>query len=57
MSLFVEDLHVSTCTGGWRLETVREVVLPVLTETAVHAGHLDAARELVDGRTWLVPTD
>lgn len=43
--------------GGWRLETVREVVLHVLTETAVHAGHLDAARELVDGRTWLVLTD
>lgn len=26
----------------------------VLTETATHAGHLDAARELIDGRTWLV---
>ena len=34
--------------------TAREVVLHVLTETAVHAGHLDAARELIDGRTWLV---
>ncbi|MGZ4599021.1 MAG: DinB family protein [Oryzihumus sp.] len=40
--------------GGWRLDTAREVVLHVLTETAVHAGHLDAARELIDGRTWLV---
>ena len=25
-----------------------------LTETAMHAGHLDAARELIDGPTWLV---
>jgi hypothetical protein len=43
--------------GSFRLDTVREVVLHVLTETAVHAGHLDAARELIDGRTWLVLTD
>ena len=40
--------------GDWRLDNAREVVLHVLTETAVHAGHLDAARELIDGRTWLV---
>ncbi len=40
--------------GDWRLETVREIVLHVLTETATHTGHLDAARELIDGRTWLV---
>lgn len=40
--------------GGFRLHTVREVLLHVLTETATHAGHLDAARELIDGRTWLV---
>jgi hypothetical protein len=25
----------------------------VVTETAVHAGHLDAVRELIDGRQWL----
>ena len=42
--------------GGWRLDNLREVILHVLTETAVHAGHLDAARELIDGRTWLVLT-
>ena len=36
---------------------VRETVLHVITETACHAGHLDAARELIDGRTWLVLTD
>lgn len=40
----------------WRLSTVREVILHVITETAVHAGHLDAVRELIDGRQWLVLT-
>lgn len=40
--------------GAWRLDSVREVVLHVLTETATHAGHLDAVRELIDGRTWLI---
>jgi hypothetical protein len=39
--------------GDYRLHTVREVVLHVLTETACHAGHLDAVRELIDGRQWL----
>jgi Protein of unknown function (DUF664) len=29
----------------------------VITETACHAGHLDAVRELIDGRKWLVLTD
>jgi hypothetical protein len=43
--------------GDWRLDNLREVILHVLTETAVHAGHLDAARELIDGRTWLVLTE
>jgi Protein of unknown function (DUF664) len=36
---------------------LRTTVLHVITETACHAGHLDAVRELVDGRTWLVLTD
>ncbi|WP_406044216.1 DinB family protein [Micromonospora sp. NBC_00898] len=40
--------------GDWRLGSVHAVVLHVLTETACHAGHLDATRELIDGRTWLV---
>lgn len=40
--------------GEWRLETLREIVLHVVTETATHTGHLDAARELIDGRTWLI---
>lgn len=33
--------------------TVRDVVLHVIEETARHAGHLDIARELLDGRTGL----
>jgi len=41
----------------WRLRDVREVLLHVITETATHAGHLDAARELLDGRTWLGPEE
>ena len=40
--------------GDWRLADVRAVLLHVISETACHAGHLDAARELVDGRQWLV---
>jgi uncharacterized damage-inducible protein DinB len=39
---------------GWRLHTTRAVILHVITETACHAGHLDAARELIDGSQWLV---
>lgn len=41
----------------WRFGDLRETILHVITETACHAGHLDAARELIDGRTWLVLTD
>ncbi len=36
---------------------LRRLVLGVLTETSVHAGHLDAVRELIDGRRWLVLTE
>ncbi|MGH2618166.1 MAG: DinB family protein [Thermomicrobiales bacterium] len=43
--------------GDWRLHNLREIVLHVMTETACHAGHLDAARELIDGRQWLVLTE
>ena len=42
---------------NFRMHDLRETVLHVITETACHAGHLDAARELIDGRTWLVLTD
>jgi uncharacterized damage-inducible protein DinB len=43
--------------GDSRMDTVRETVLHVIAETACHAGHLDAVRELLDGRKWLVLTD
>jgi uncharacterized damage-inducible protein DinB len=43
--------------SSWRLRDVREIILHVITETAVHAGHLDAARELLDGHTWLGPEE
>src|SRR5215469_18851834 len=42
--------------GSWRMNDLREIILHVITETACHAGHLDAARELIDGRTWLILT-
>lgn len=43
--------------GSWRIDTIRGVVLHVITETATHAGHLDAARELIDGQLHLVLTE
>lgn len=33
---------------------LRTIVIHVLVETSVHAGHLDAVRELLDGRQHLV---
>lgn len=42
--------------GDWPSKNLSETLLHVITETACHAGHLDAARELIDGRTWLVLT-
>jgi uncharacterized damage-inducible protein DinB len=39
--------------GHWRLHDLRELLMHVITETACHAGHLDAVRELIDGETWL----
>ncbi len=42
--------------GEWRLDDLRDVLLHVITETACHAGHLDATRELLDGRAWRVVT-
>lgn len=40
--------------GNWRYDSLREIILHVITETATHAGHLDAVRELIDGRQRLV---
>ena len=42
--------------GSWRLDSVRAIVLHVMTETAAHTGHLDVARELIDGKQHLVLT-
>ncbi len=42
---------------GMPPQTLRTTLLHVITETACHAGHLDAVRELMDGRTWLVITE
>ncbi len=42
--------------SGFHLENLRQVLLHVIAETACHAGHLDAARELIDGSQWLVLT-
>jgi hypothetical protein len=43
--------------GSWRLDDLREILLHAIAETACHAGHLDAARELIDGRQWIVLTE
>lgn len=40
--------------AGLHFPDLRTVVVHVLVETAVHAGHLDAVRELLDGRQHLV---
>ncbi len=39
--------------GSFRLADLRAALLHVIAETACHAGHLDAVRELIDGRMWL----
>ena len=46
-----EDWWVS---AGLCFPDLRTVLLHVLVETATHAGHLDAVRELLDGRQYLV---
>ena len=39
--------------GDERITDLRFIVLHMIEETARHLGHLDAARELIDGRTGL----
>ena len=39
---------------GIDFPTVRSVMLHMIIETSTHAGHLDAARELLDGKQHLV---
>ena len=43
--------------GDFRLRDLHEIMLHVIAETACHAGHLDAVREIIDGRQWLVLTE
>jgi hypothetical protein len=40
--------------AGVRFPDMRAVVLHVVVETATHTGHLDAVRELLDGRQHIV---
>ena len=42
--------------GAWRLHNLRQIIMHVIAETACHTGHLDAVRELIDGRTWMILT-
>jgi hypothetical protein len=39
---------------GVQFPDLRFILLHMIVETATHAGHLDAARELLDGKQWLV---
>ncbi|MDR3032512.1 MAG: DinB family protein [Kitasatospora sp.] len=39
---------------GMDVPSLRFIMLHMIKETATHAGHLDAARELIDGRQWIV---
>jgi Protein of unknown function (DUF664) len=41
-------------SAGLQFPDLRTVLVHVLVETATHAGHLDAVRELLDGRQHLV---
>jgi uncharacterized damage-inducible protein DinB len=40
--------------AGLQFPDLRSVMLHVIVETATHAGHLDAVRELIDGRQHIV---
>src|SRR5262249_7677583 len=42
--------------GPVGFDDLRQVLLHVIAETACHAGHLDAVRELIDSRQWMVLT-
>ena len=60
----LDDLDLDGEPAWWPAEVfadlpvrdVRQTVLAVLVETACHAGHLDAVRELLDGHQDLVLT-
>ncbi len=54
----IADLHCEDAPAAlpegfpMHVPDVRALMLHVITETACHAGHLDAMRELLDGRTY-----
>jgi uncharacterized damage-inducible protein DinB len=59
-ALAATDLDAAPCRAipSWmppETHNVRTILLHMIEETARHAGHLDAARELIDGRTGLGP--
>jgi hypothetical protein len=39
--------------GTWKIPDLEYIMFHLITETACHAGHLDVARELIDGRQWM----
>ena len=39
---------------GVSFPDLRHIMLHMITETACHAGHLDAVREIIDGKQWIV---
>jgi uncharacterized damage-inducible protein DinB len=41
-------------TWGTDFPNLRIIMMHVITETACHAGHLDAVREIIDGKQWVV---
>lgn len=43
--------------GDWRVPDLQFIVLHMIEETACHAGHLDAVRELIDGRQWMAMSE
>lgn len=60
----ISDAVIARCSPGDRppawpsglgeAQSVREIVLHAIVETAAHAGQLDVVRESVDGTQWLV---
>lgn len=43
--------------GGYRQDTTLGVLVHLLVDNTAHAGHLDIARELIDGGVWDFSTD
>ena len=41
-------------TWGIDFPNLRIIMMHMITEVACHAGHLDAAREIIDGKQWIV---